>query len=262
MSKRCPNCGYQEADDSSVCHICGTTLVEDKSSQDFNYDFGAQPTQDFGTQSTPNQTAGFGFGDVNSAGVNNTFAAPNAVPMNISPAKAAKHKKNLVSWATSLIVICIIRFVFTFMEISDVHDLQELLAEIQGYDFLLCGPLNSYVTVYYFALVVLVLFLAASIVLTVFTQKVNRCPIPPQNDDLFIHSKKAFFASIAITAVVVLYFILEVCSLVYYLQLCRLLESAPELVETGGALVVDVLLVAGAITCLFSSLKLSKSKQN
>ena len=255
MSKKCPNCGYQESDDASVCHICGSALVEDKSSQDdFNYDFGAQPTQ--------NQPSGFGFGDANNVGANNAFVNPNEVPMKIAPAKAAKLKKNLVSWSTSLIVICIIRFVFTFMELDDVNELNGMLAELKIWDPILYGPVSSYVSVYYVALVVLVLFVAAAVVLTIFSQKVNKCPIPPQNDDLFNHSKKAFFASIAITAVVVIYFILEVCSLIFYMQLCDMINESPELAETAGALVVDVLLVAGAITCLFSSLKLSKSKQN
>ena len=251
MSKKCPNCGYQESDESTVCHICGATLVDDNPSQDFNYDFGAQPVE--------NQNANISFNDGSNVGVNNTFVNPNEVPMKIAPAKAAKLKKNLFSLSSSLIVICIIRFVFTFLSLEDVRDIQEYIPLFEG--DMLYAPLTGFVSVYYIALVVLVLFLAASIVLMIFSQKVNKCQIPPQDNSLFDNSKKAFFAAIATTAVVAVYFILEICALVYDLQLTEMLDASLDLAETAGALVVDVLLVGGAITCLLSALKLSKSKQ-
>ncbi|MCM1306004.1 MAG: hypothetical protein NC037_01890 [Bacteroides sp.] len=249
MSKKCPNCGYQESDDSTVCHICGSALVEDRSNDDFNYDFGEQPAQSVGTGYVGAMNNDF---NVNAANLN-------GVPMKISDVKAMKYKKNLYSWSTSLIVICVLRFVLTFLSLEDVQDLKELLPLFEG--DMLYAPLNGIVTVFYFALVVLVLFLAASIVLTVFAQKVNKCPIPPQDDKLFEHSKKAFYVSIATTVVVVLYFILEICALVYDMQLSELVDASSNAAELAGSIVVDILLVVGAITCLISSLKLSKSKQ-
>ena len=251
MSKKCPNCGYQESDESTVCHICGSMLVEDKPSDDFNYDFGSQPVE--------NQSVNIGFNNGANSGFNNGFVNPNEVPMKIAPAKAVKLKKNLYSWSTTLIVICVLRFVFTFLALEDVRDIQELLPLFEG--DMLYAPLSGFVTVFYIALVVLVLFLASSIVLTIFSQKVNKCQIPPQDNSLFEHSKKAFFASIATVAVVVVYFILEICSVLYDAQLNDMLGTTSSLGETAGAIVVDILLIAGAIICLFSSLKLSKSKQ-
>ena len=245
MSKRCPNCGYKESDDSNICHICGATLVDDNSSQDFEYDFGAQPVG--------NQSANFSFNDDNNAN-------PFEVKMSLTPVQAVKCKKNLTSWSSFLIVICIIRFVIAFISIQDIQAMQDMISGVE-WDMLL-EPINGYTTVFYFDLAVLALFLVASIVLMMFAQKVNRCQIPPQDNSLFERSKKALFASIAILVVVVAYVVLEVCLIVYDAAICEMINTSPALAQNAGSLVVDALMIFGAITCLLSSLRLSKSRQN
>ena len=69
------------------------------------------------------------------------------VPIKMSDAKANKMKKNLVSLTSSLAIICIIRFVLSFMDIDDYKEIQFNLPMFQGTEFY--GVFKSIVDIYY-----------------------------------------------------------------------------------------------------------------
>lgn len=266
MSKKCPQCGFNESDDAKVCHICGGPLVEEYNfsnneapsafepinnnnkvgDDDFDYDFGA----------SADATDGAGFNSMSFQ----VPQQPEGIPLTISDGKANKLKKTLYSWSSSLLALCVMRFIFTFISLSDISEINEMLPAFLNtiyYD-----SLNISVKLYYAAIVVLVLFLVAAIALMIFSSKVNRHLFPVQDDSVFEDSKKAFFASIATVVVVVAYFAVEIIALVNNFQMQELFgEQLMSFGETAAATIVDVMMVAGSVLCMVCALKLSKCKR-
>ena len=276
MSKICPNCGYTDSDDAKTCHICGKPLVaENKPEDDFDYDFGGAQQQ---SQASDIDALG-----VDSNTEQNVFSEDEqkmfeqlkfkrehaadigigeeaVVPIKMSDAKANKMKKNLVSLTSSLTLICIIRFVLSFMDIDDYKEIQFMLPTFEGTEFY--GVFKSIVYIYYASFVILALILVAAIIQFIFSYKANKYTFPVKDDGVFDECRKAFYVSIATAVLVLIYFIIEIVALGDMFKMQAMMdEKVWNITDIAVPLVIDIFLLVSAGMHLASALKLSKCKQ-
>ncbi len=295
MKKVCPKCGYSdESGQTKFCSICGAALVEDKSDDNgYEFDFSDSERDDerysydtesqsgivndgedfefnFGAQNAQNQ------GDCNAYGQNgsnsyqqggycmnaDSYASQetDCVPIKIDDRRANKLKKDLFTWTIYLIFVSILRFIFIFTDMDDINEIRSAIPYFEGEP--IYNTLNGLVSCYYAEIVVLVLILAASITLTVFCVKLNKYVFPVHDDSVFADAKKAFYASIATLAVVAVYFIIEVISIVITLRIDAYLDAdTSSFSQLVMPFIVDVLLLVGAIISCVNSRKLATCKQ-
>lgn len=276
MSKICPKCGLSEPDDARVCHICGAGLVEsddtayenefpeshaDENDDSDDMEFEERDGQDDDFEFDFNEKEDASNADVFES-LNSDVAMPTApaVPIKISDAVANRAVKAVHSMSQGLIVICIIRFVYMFINMGDVTDLKEVLPLFEGSIYY--APLNNALNLFYSGAVILALLLVASVVTYVFAYKMRRTYFPVQDTAVFDMSKKAFYASIASTAVSLVYFVLEVVACVNNAEMGKVFEeevmSVPEMIIS---LVFDAWIVAMAVMTLVNSLKIATCKK-
>lgn len=289
MSKICPKCGLSEPDDARVCHICGAGLVESDDNAyenefaesledgiDAEYDDGDGQEFDDIDEMEADESDGqendefeFDFDEKENSsasdvfeGLNSDVAMPTAptVPIKISDAVANRAVKAVHSMSQALIVICIIRFVYMFINMSDVTDLKEVLPLFEGSIYY--APLDNALNLFYAGAVILALLLVSSVVTYVFAYKMRRTYFPVQDTAVFDMSKKAFYASIASTVVSLVYFVLEVVACVNNAEMGKVFEEEVMTVsEMIISLVFDAWIVAMAVMTLVNSLKIATCKK-
>ena len=274
MSKICKKCGLSEPDEAKYCHICGAPLVADDSGISSETDFHSQlNTEEKPVESTVNDTGDFEYdfkdpdeSTLNTASntVNNSFEIPfqppTSIPITIENAKANKIVMSLLSMTQSVFVICILRFVYMFINLGDLQHLNDLVPWFENTP--LYAPLNTSIDLYYAGAVILAFLLAVSIVQCMFVYKVKKHKFPVQDDSVFNESKKAFYVSIATSIIAVVYFIIEIIALFNNREMEKWLEE--EIMtwsELAVALVFDCIIVAMAVGSMVSALKISRCKK-
>lgn len=274
MSKKCPNCGYSEADDAKFCHICGQTLdkvsaesdsfeydfgsrSEDKKSDDFEYDFGA------GAQQSTSQSDEFDFGAKEGTLQSGPFAAASYteerpyVGTTINNSKANKYKREAFSWAIFILFASVLGLILNLTDLSEVQEIQGILPFVYEEYY---GMVSTAVNVYYAGIVLLVLLIVASIVLVVFGAKLNKFNFPVQNDDVFGWARKTFIVAIATTVLLGILCIVEIISFINGLRLQAVLEDS-DYTFNVVFLVKDFIVFGGMIATTIYCNKLATCKQ-
>lgn len=273
MSKICTKCGISESDDAKYCHICGAPLVADNSELSSEPDFGSQ----FSTEESPSDpivhdTDDFEYefkdsaeNSFNTASNTVNISFENAVqqpvvPITMDDSKANRLVKSLLSMTQSVFIICILRFIYMFIELGDLQDIKDVVPLFENTP--LYAPLNTSIDLYYAGAVILALLLVATIAQFIFVNKGRKYRFPVQDCSVFEDSKKAFYVSIATSLIAVVYFIIEIIALFNNREIEKWLEE--EIMtwsELAVALVFDCIIVAMAVGSMVSALRISRCKK-
>lgn len=173
--------------------------------------------------------------------------------------KLKKAVKELFSWSIFLLVIGLLRLFFGLLGLADVEAVESELPSLVGtiyYD-----PLKSYVSVAT-AETILHLFIAVcACVMVVFTSKLKKTDV--YSKDLEKVNLKVFITSCVMAAILLAYFIVEICAVVGTYKIYDLeLLDVDSLGTSFSSFVWTILLVVGGVMSILYSVRLHKQAKN
>lgn len=167
--------------------------------------------------------------------------------------RANKAAKDVFGCTIALFVLSILRMFGAFITLGTLSELSDALANYAGTG--VYYPLKNYIMLGYAEVVFQALILAVAIVLFVFALKVRRVRFPLSDTTAFDGFKKVAYTAIAMTALVVVFFFVEIF----------VLNSANEIggdLTFGASAFIGVFILLGcSLGVLINAIKLSKEKQ-
>lgn len=167
--------------------------------------------------------------------------------------RANKAAKDVFGCTITLFVLSILRMLGAFITLVSLSESSDALANYAGTE--LYYPLKNYIVLGYAEVVFQVMILAVAIALFVLELKVRRVRFPLSDVSAFDGFKKVAYAAIAMTALVVAFFFVEIF----------VLRSANEIgvdLTLGASTFTGVFILLGcSLGVLINAIKLSKEKQ-
>lgn len=251
MSRFCTNCGHEnEAPNARFCEACGQPLEQNS---DFEYDFASQ--------SQSHQT----YTDGNYApSTEEIFGTAPVAPVSVASVentkKVNKFRKELNGWSIAVLVLAIIRTLVMFATIDDLEVIDSMIPQLP-YEY--ADMFQSYLSVAYVEIVVLIGLLASSIALMVFTTRIVKIKDPAYSTDIFDHAKKACISAIVAMVFCIIYLACEIAIVAISNEMERAIgEKILNIGTIIGAIGGEVLLIAGTAICAVNAKKIVKSKEN
>lgn len=173
--------------------------------------------------------------------------------------KLKKAVKELFSWSIFLLVIGMLRLLFGLLGIEDVETVKSELPSL--IDTIYYAPLSSYVSFATAETIMHLLIAVCGCVMVVFVSVLKKTDIYSKN--LQNANFKVLVTSCVMAAILLAYFIIEMCAVASTYKLYELeLLDLEDIGTSFSSLVWTVLLVVGGVMCVVYSVRLHKQAKN